>query len=91
MGVAFRAPRAPIERPERPSSRFSFCRRGKLNYIYKVRYILRRLFNRYSFNPFIPPSEYKNSTIKYYLYITSIITYNYVDSILDLVLTDDLS
>jgi len=27
MGVAFRAPRAPIERPERPSSRFSFCRR----------------------------------------------------------------
>jgi len=27
MGVAFRAPRAPIERPEPPSSRFSFYRR----------------------------------------------------------------
>jgi len=27
MGVAFRAPRAPIERPKRPSSRFSFYRR----------------------------------------------------------------
>jgi len=27
MGVAFRAPRAPIERPKPPSSRFSFYRR----------------------------------------------------------------
>jgi len=27
IGDAFRAPRAPIERPEPASSRFSFCRR----------------------------------------------------------------
>jgi len=27
MGVAFKAPRAPIERPKPPSSRFSFYRR----------------------------------------------------------------
>jgi len=29
MGIAFRAPRAPIERPKPPSSRFSFYRRSK--------------------------------------------------------------
>jgi len=33
MGVAFRAPRAPIERPKRPSSRFSFCRRIKKEFL----------------------------------------------------------
>jgi len=31
MSVAFRAPRAPIERPKRPSSRFSFYRRIKVD------------------------------------------------------------
>jgi len=30
MSVAFRAPRAPIERPKPPSSRFSFYRRKRL-------------------------------------------------------------
>jgi len=44
MGVAFKAPRAPIERPKPPSSRFSFYRRrytiNILNIVPRYEFIL---------------------------------------------------
>jgi len=62
MGVAFRAPRAPIERPEPPSSRFSFCRRNKPKKLaildpYTYAFISIKLYNYYLL--FINPKPIK--------------------------------